>query len=142
MLLTPCGLEVGLFINLSSICPNLPCIQLFLILDGVFVFYGWRRPLSRCKHFSTSAKGPRSQPVSLVCKSVTINEAIITDYAAAAAAAKSLQLCPSDSSQPHGLQPTRLLRPWDFPGKSTGVGCHCLLQLLTIVSTFYRLSHF
>ena len=34
----------------------------------------------------------------------------------------------SDSSQPHGLQPTRLLRPWDFPGKSTGVGCHCLLH--------------
>ena len=29
----------------------------------------------------------------------------------------------------HGrLQPTRLLRPWDFPGKSTGVGHHCLLQ--------------
>ena len=28
----------------------------------------------------------------------------------------------SDSSQPHGLQPTRLLCPWDFPGKSTGVG--------------------
>ena len=29
--------------------------------------------------------------------------------------------------RPHGLQPTRLLRPWDFPSKSTGVGCHCLL---------------
>ena len=28
----------------------------------------------------------------------------------------------SDSLQPHGLQPTRLLRPWDFPGKSAGVG--------------------
>ena len=28
---------------------------------------------------------------------------------------------------PHGLQPTRLLCPWDFPDKSTGVGCHCLL---------------
>ena len=25
------------------------------------------------------------------------------------------------------LQPTRLLHPWDFPGKSTGVGCHILL---------------
>ena len=36
----------------------------------------------------------------------------------------------SDSSRPHGLQPTRLLCPWDFPGKSTGVGCHCLLQKL------------
>ena len=34
----------------------------------------------------------------------------------------------SDSSRPHGLQPTRLLRPWDFPGKSTGVGRHCLLR--------------
>ena len=32
----------------------------------------------------------------------------------------------SDSSRPHGLQPTRLLRPWDFPGKSTGVGYHFL----------------
>ena len=29
--------------------------------------------------------------------------------------------------RPHGLRPTRLLHPWDFPGKSTGVGCHCLL---------------
>ena len=34
----------------------------------------------------------------------------------------------SDSERPHGLQPTRLLHPWDFPGKSTGVGCHCLLH--------------
>ena len=33
----------------------------------------------------------------------------------------------SDSSRSHGLQSTRHLHPWDFPGKSTGVGCHCLL---------------
>ena len=39
----------------------------------------------------------------------------------------------SDSLQPDGLLPTRLLRPWDFPGKNTGVGCHFLLQ--GIVST-------
>ena len=94
------------------------------------------------------------------------------DHAAAAAAAKSLQSCPtlrdpregsppgspvprilqartlewvavsfsnawkwkwscsvvSDPQRPHGLQPTRLLHPWDFPGKSIGVGCHCLLR--------------
>ena len=29
---------------------------------------------------------------------------------------------------PHGLQPARLLCPWDFPGKNTGVGCHFRLQ--------------
>ena len=34
----------------------------------------------------------------------------------------------SDSLQPYGLQPTRVLCPWDFPGKNTGVGCHFLLQ--------------
>ena len=31
------------------------------------------------------------------------------------------------SQRLHGLQPSKLLRPWDFPGKSTRVGCHCLL---------------
>ena len=36
------------------------------------------------------------------------------------------QSCPT-LSKPHGLQPTRLLRPWAFSGKSAGVGCHCLL---------------
>ena len=41
----------------------------------------------------------------------------------------------SNSSRPHGLQPTRLLRPWDFPGKSTGVGCHCLLLSCFLSST-------
>ena len=35
----------------------------------------------------------------------------------------------SDSLRLHGLQPTRLLHPCDFPGKSTGVGYHCLLHL-------------
>ena len=33
-----------------------------------------------------------------------------------------------NSLQPHGLQPTRFLCPWDSPGKNTGVGCHFLLQ--------------
>ena len=33
-----------------------------------------------------------------------------------------------DSLWLHGLQPTRLLCPWDFPSKDTGLGCHFLLQ--------------
>ena len=39
--------------------------------------------------------------------------------AAAAAAAKSLQSCLSDSVRPHRQQPTRLPRPWDSPDKNT-----------------------
>ena len=41
-----------------------------------------------------------------------------------------------DPQRPHRLQPTRLLRPWDFPGKSTGVGCHCLLRLSKLTGIF------
>ena len=37
------------------------------------------------------------------------------------------------TQQPHGLQPTRLLRPCNFPGKSTGGGCHCLLRYSLLV---------
>ena len=36
----------------------------------------------------------------------------------------------SDSLRPHRRQPTRLPRPWDSPGKNTGVGCHFLLQCM------------
>ena len=36
--------------------------------------------------------------------------------------------------RPHRQQPTRLLRPWDSPGKNTGVGCHFLLQCMKVKS--------
>ena len=58
----------------------------------------------------------------------------------------------SDSLQPHGLQTTKILCPWDSPGKNTGVGCHFLLQgifptqglnlgLLHYRQILYHLSH-
>jgi len=51
-------------------------------------------------------------------------------YTVAAAAAKPLQSCP----RPHRRQPTRLPRPWDSPGKNTGVGCYFLLQCMKVKS--------
>ena len=44
---------------------------------------------------------------------------------------KSSHSVMSDTQRPHGLQPSRLFCPWDFPGKSTGVGCHCLLRIMS-----------
>ena len=107
-------------------------------------------------------------------------------YIMAAAAAKSLQSCPTlwdpiDGSSPGSLVPgilqartlewvaisfsnvwkwkvkvkslsrvwlfaipwtaaNSLLRPWDFPGKSTGVGCHCLLHIMATSSYIKRKS--
>ena len=40
----------------------------------------------------------------------------------------------SDSVQSHKRQPTRLLRPWDSPGKNIGVGCHFLPQCMKVKS--------
>ena len=40
----------------------------------------------------------------------------------------------SNSVQPHRWQPTRLPRPWDSPGKNTGVGCHFFLQCMKVKS--------
>ena len=58
---------------------------------------------------------------------------------AAAAAPKSLQSCPT--LQPHRQQPTRLPRPWDSPGKNTGVGCHFLLQCMKVKSESQVMSN-
>jgi len=41
--------------------------------------------------------------------------------------------------RPHRWQPTRLLCPWDSPGKNTGVGCHCLLQVQSLGRTEWKL---
>ena len=51
-----------------------------------------------------------------------------------AAAAKSLQLCPTLYDPIDVWQPTRFPRPWDSPGKNTGVGCHFLLQCMKVKS--------
>ena len=40
----------------------------------------------------------------------------------------------SNSVRPHRRQPTRLPRPWDSPGKNTGVGCHFPLQCMKVTS--------
>ena len=48
-----------------------------------------------------------------------------------AAAAKSHQSCPT-LCDPIDRQPTRLPRPWDSPGKNTGVGCHFVLQCMKV----------
>ena len=53
--------------------------------------------------------------------------------AAAAAAAKSLQSCPT-LCDPIDGSPPGCPRPWDSPGKNIGVGCHFLLQCMKVKS--------
>ena len=44
----------------------------------------------------------------------------------------------SNPQWPHGLQPSRLLRPWDSPGKSTGVGCHSGLSFFQFQKNIFK----
>ena len=79
---------------------------------------------------------PRNTPTGSMKKSESVSRSVMPD-----------------SSQPHGLQdPTRLLCPWDFPGKNTGLGSHSLLRgdlpdpgfeprSLTMQQILYHLSH-
>ena len=58
---------------------------------------------------------------------------LITEFSIdGAAAAESLQSCPTLCDPRR--QPTRMPRPWDSPGKNTGVGCHFLLQCMKMKS--------
>ena len=51
-----------------------------------------------------------------------------------AAVAVAVASVVSDSVRPHRRQPTGLPRPWDSPGKNTGVGCHFLPQCMKVKS--------
>ena len=57
---------------------------------------------------------------------LTMTPSLLSGAGENAAAARSLQSCLT--LRPQRRQPTRLPRPWDSPGKNTGVGCHFLLQ--------------
>ena len=56
-----------------------------------------------------------------------------SELQAAAAAATSLQSCPT-LCDPIVGSPPGFPRPWDSPGKNTGVGCHFLLQCMKVKS--------
>ena len=81
------------------------------------------RPTNICKNFLL---------VSMAQNSKANGKSLYYQTTAAATAAKSLQSCPT--VRPHRQQPTRLPRPWDSPGKNTGVGCHFLLQCMKVKS--------
>ena len=74
---------------------------------------------------------------SIFYRLCTIQSYNIIDYipccTVAAAAAKSLQSCPT-LCDPIDGSPPGSPRPWDSPGKNTGVGCHFLLQCVKVKS--------
>ena len=82
---------------------------------------------------------PRGSPVPGILQARTLERAAISFSSAWKEKWEWSRPVVSDSSRPHGLQPAGLLRSWDFPGKSSGVGCHRLLLLPTWVRNKFLL---
>ena len=82
------------------------------------------KPLQLCPTLCDPIDGsPPGSPVPGILQARTL-EWVAISFSNALKWSRSVL---SNSWRPHVLQPTRLLHPWDFPGKSTGVGCQCLL---------------
>ena len=77
---------------------------------------------------------PPGSPVPGVLQARTLEWVAISFSNAWSEKWKETRSFVSTSLRPHGLQPTRPLYPWDFPDKSTGVGCLCLLRIVTYPS--------
>ena len=68
----------------------------------------------------------KSYSIPLVIRAMQIKSATRYHFTPTAVLSSVIKACPTLG--PHGLEPTRLLCPWNFPSKNTGVGCHFLLQ--------------
>ena len=110
-------------------------------------FTAWKSCALLIQYFlSTNSWKPRSFHCLIVftlpeCHIVGITQYILFRlHISSSAAAASIQSCPTLCDPMDYQEPTRLLCPWDFPGKSTGVGCHCLLQDGILLSEKSNLS--
>ena len=107
--------------------PRLACVSFPML--GSFSFAA-AKSLQSCPTLCDPIDGNRpGSPVSGILQARTLEWVAISFSNAGTWKVKVKLLSRVDCSWPHGLQPTSLLHPWDFPGKSTGVGCHCLLRL-------------
>ena len=97
------------------------------------------KSLQLCPTLCDSIDGsPPGSPVPGILQARTLEWVAISFSNAWKWKVKAKSLSRVQLQRPRGLQPTRLLHPWDFPGKSTGVGCHCPLHIHT---TIYKIDN-
>ena len=120
-----CGSEM----ILSNVHPGIPFLKLRCTKRHVAAAAAAAKSLQLCPTLCNPIDGsPPGTPIPGVFQARVLEWVAISFSSAWKWKVSEVGSVLSDSSQPHGPQPTRLLHPWDFPGKSTGVGCHCLLH--------------
>ena len=92
------------------------------IINKVLLYGTWNSVQCYVAAWMGGEFGREGMVKSLHCSPGRIRTLLISDYCCLVA-----KRCRT-LSRAHGLQPARLLSPWDFPGRNTAVGCHFLLQ--------------
>ena len=147
-----------------------PWVGCHALLQGIFPTQGSNPGLLHCSQilYQLSYQGSPSRYLPREVKNTTCKDLYINDYNTFISGSKKMgekskhpttrvkgkwsHSVMSNSLRPHGLEPTKLLCPWDFPGNSTGVDCPFLLQrifptqgsnpgLLHCRQMLYRLRH-
>ena len=125
---------------------NIPCTYLLILIHGTILLH-LCSPESHSYTQISQSFTPPSVEIPSVLSSFTLHEGVLSIHTAvsfsitlAAAASKSLLSCPTLCDPIDSSQPTRLPRPWDSPGKNTGVGCHCLLHSITLSGCQFTLK--
>ena len=112
----------------------IPFISFYSLISVVAAAAAATKSLQSCPTlFDPTDGSPPGSPVPGILQARTLEWVAISFSNAWSENSKWSHSVMSDSVQPHRWQPTRLLHPWDFPDKSTGVGCHCLLWFLWLV---------
>ena len=124
----PCDLDTTDRFPVLS-CMQLPCLLVISLTLGHSSCGAATKSCQSCSTLCDPIDGsPPSSPVPGILQARTLEWVAIIFSNAWKWKVKSLS--PVRLLATPRLQPTRLLRPLDFPGKSTGVGCHCLLLYL------------
>ena len=119
---SPCNLEMAIFLGLEQI------IWISAVFIFLWIWCCWKKgSINSC-----TKRGPDWEQAFLlqimdVCFLRWLNKGSFKEWCWVTSVV-------SDSVRPHRRQPTRMPRPWDSPGKNTGVGCHFLFQCMKVKS--------
>ena len=123
-----------------DVFPILTCTWLRFVLRADHILTAFLQqtetlPLSPRPHpYLSNATPSSSTKASLSTRRVILNVQQSLPKRARGLFSSLLLLSRFSCVRPHRWQPTRGPRPWDSPGKNTGVGCHFLLQCMKVKS--------
>ena len=137
--LRPCGLQPPRFLCLQDFPGKNSRVDCHALPQGIFptrdLTVSLMSPSLEGGFFTASANWEALYFTFSICPTLSsthcVYESVLHICVSAAAAAKSLQSCPT-LCDPIDGSPLGSSNPWDSPGKNTGVGCHFLLQCIKV----------